>query len=112
MDVSENAIAETKAFRSNVRKIDDASCLLFASGIFDAVSCLEVFEHLFQPQLPAAEILSVLRPSGVLITTVPNAVYGRKRIEVLLGRWSPIGDDLPVDPSCGIRISDVSHLRP
>ena len=50
----------------------------------------EVLEHLFQPQLAAAEILRVLKPGGVLITTVPNSVYWRRRIEVPLGRWNPM----------------------
>jgi SAM-dependent methyltransferase len=97
VDVSENAIAEARASGLSVRKIDDASCLPFASGTFDAALCLEVLEHLFQPQLAVAEILRILRPGGVFISTVPNAVYWRRRIEMLLGRWNPIGDDLSVD---------------
>jgi SAM-dependent methyltransferase len=96
VDVSENAIAEARASGIDTRRIDDASCLPFASGTFDAALCLEVFEHLFQPQLAAVEILRVLNLGGVLITTVPNAVYWRRRMEALFGHWNPLGDDLSV----------------
>src|SRR5262249_3238614 len=77
--------------------IEDASALPFPDAGFEAAVSLEVFEHLFQPQRCAAEILRVLKPGGVLIVTVPNAAYWRRRVELgLFGRWNPLGADLSV----------------
>jgi methionine biosynthesis protein MetW len=96
VDVSEHAIAEARTSGLNVRKIDDASRLPYADETFDAAVCLEVLEHLFQPQIVASEILRVLKPQGILIATVPNAAYWRRRVELLFGRWNPLGDDLSI----------------
>ena len=94
VDVSENAVSEARAAGINARKIDDASSLPFPDGTFDAALCLEVFEHLFLPEVAATEILRVLKPGGVLIVTVPNTAYWRRRVELLLGYWNPFGDEL------------------
>jgi SAM-dependent methyltransferase len=58
------------------------------------VICIEVLEHLVRPDAAAREMLRVLRPSGKVIATVPNAAYWRRRADLaLLGRWNPLGDD-------------------
>jgi SAM-dependent methyltransferase len=97
VDFSDNALRSALALGLDVRKVDDLAALPFADDSFDAVVCLEVFEHLFQPQLAAAEILRVLRPGGLLVATVPNSAYWRRRVDLaLLGRWNPLGDNLAV----------------
>ena len=97
VDVSERAVDEARASGLNVSKIDDATRLPFPDDTFDAAVCLEVLEHLFQPQIVAEEVLRVLKPGGVLIATVPNAAYWRRRVELLFGCWNPIGDDLSIE---------------
>ena len=114
VDVSEHALSEARAAGINVRKIENASHLPYPEESIDAAICLEVFEHLFQPQVVAREILRVLKPKGVLIATVPNAAYWRRRVELLFGWWNPLGDDLSVeqpwrDPH--IRFFTRSRLR-
>jgi hypothetical protein len=43
------------------------------------------------------EMARVLRPGGLLIVTVPNVAYWRRRLELLLlGRWNPLGDNRAV----------------
>ena len=97
LDVSENAVRAAQALGLDARKIDDGALLPFLEATFDAVVCAEVMEHLFEPHLAAAEIFRVLRPGGVLIVTVPNVAYWRRRIDLaLLGRWKPDGDNLAV----------------
>lgn len=97
VDVSTNAVREARELRLNARTVDDVSSLPFPDASFDAAVCIEVMEHLFQPQLAAAEALRVLKPGGVLIVTVPNVAYWRRRLDLaLLGRWNPIGDELSV----------------
>jgi 2-polyprenyl-3-methyl-5-hydroxy-6-metoxy-1,4-benzoquinol methylase len=61
------------------------------------VLCIEVLEHLFSPQLAAAEILRVLRPGGRLVASAPNAAYWRLRANLLFGLWNPVGDELAVE---------------
>jgi SAM-dependent methyltransferase len=95
VDVSERAVAAARELGLDARAIDDPAALPFADREFDAALCLEVFEHLFQPQLAAGEILRVLKPGGVLVATVPNFAYWRRRADVLvLGRFHPYGDEL------------------
>lgn len=42
---------------------------------FDAIMCIEVFEHLPQPVLAIKEFSRVLKPGGYLITTAPFASF-------------------------------------
>ena len=49
------------------------AALPFADGTFDAFICLEVLEHIPEPQRAVAELGRVLRPGGVGVISVPNA---------------------------------------
>lgn len=94
VDISSNAVREARARGLEAHVVEDATALPFAPGEFDAAMCLDVFEHLFQPQLAAAEIARVLRPGGVLVVAIPNAAYWRRRLELgLFGRFNPYGDE-------------------
>jgi methionine biosynthesis protein MetW len=94
VDISELAISEARAAGLDARRIDDATALPFADGQFDVVVCVEVLEHVFLPHRVAGEIQRVLRPGGVLLVTVPNVTYWRRRLELVVGRWNPFGDGL------------------
>jgi len=56
---------EHKIFR-NTDVVGDAHRLPFRNGIFDCVFAFNVFEHLENPRLAAAEILRVLKKGGSL----------------------------------------------
>lgn len=115
VDVSAEAVrrAREKGFEAHV--LEQSSQLPFDDGRFDVAVCLEVLEHLFEPQLTVAEVLRVLRPGGVLVATAPNAAYWRRRLDLLaLGRWNPAGDERSLsepwrDPH--IRFFTVASLR-
>jgi SAM-dependent methyltransferase len=115
VDVSANAVAAARALGLEAQVIETAASLPFADATFDAVMCIEVLEHLFAPAAAVAEILRVLKPGGVLVATVPNVAYWRKRVELaVLGRFDPFGDGLSAeqpwrDPH--IRFFSVGALR-
>ena len=97
VDVSAPAVAEAIGLGLQAQRIDDASTLPFADRSFDVVVCVEVLEHLFSPLEAVGEMARVLRPGGLLIVTVPNVAYWRRRLDFfLLGRWNPLGDDRAV----------------
>ncbi len=54
----------------------DVQALPFAAGSFDAVLLLAVLEHVPDHRAALAEARRVLRPSGVLVVTTPNPLYG------------------------------------
>ena len=98
VDISHNAIKDAKALGLNAIQIDDVTRLPFPDNSFDAVVCFEVLEHLFNPLLAVQEMIRVMRPGAVLLCTVPNLAYWRRRVDMmLLGRWNPLGDDLSVE---------------
>ena len=98
VDVSLTAIEQARANGLDARHVDDAQHLPFPDSTFDAALVIEVFEHLFEPQKAAAEVLRVLKPGGLLFATVPNSAYWRRRTELLLiGRFDPNGDDRSID---------------
>jgi ubiquinone/menaquinone biosynthesis C-methylase UbiE len=94
VDVSEAAVEAARGLGLNAQVIEDASRLPFPDASFDLAVCLEVLEHLVDPQLAASEMLRILRPGGRVLVTVPNVAYWRRRLDLLvLGRWNPMGDD-------------------
>jgi len=50
----------------------DVTALDFPDETFDAVVCLEIFEHLANQRRLLAEVQRVLRPSGRVIVSTPN----------------------------------------
>lgn len=57
----------------------------FAPGTFDAVTALDVVEHLDSDRDALAQIFSVLRPGGTLIATVPAHPWMFSKHDVALG---------------------------
>jgi SAM-dependent methyltransferase len=55
----------------------------FRDGSFDAVTLVDVFEHIGDPQNLLAEVRRVLRPDGVLLIKVPNVRYARLKHRTL-----------------------------
>jgi methionine biosynthesis protein MetW len=96
VDVSATAVAFARRNGLDAHQIEHASDLPFGEAAFDAALCLEVFEHLRDPRKAAAEIARVLRGGGVLIASVPNVAFWRRRLDLVFGRWNPEGDGLAI----------------
>jgi SAM-dependent methyltransferase len=89
VDVSAGAVAAARSLGLDALLMADDGRLPFRTASFDAATCFEVFEHLFDPSILAGEIHRVLKAGGTLIGTVPNALYWRRRLEVAVGRFDP-----------------------
>lgn len=74
------------------------------SSLFDIVISNEVIEHLIDPRYYLKEIFRILKPSGYLVITTPNAFNIMRRLAFLLGHHH----DPSMDPS---RISFAEHIR-
>jgi ubiquinone/menaquinone biosynthesis C-methylase UbiE len=49
--------------------LQDATCLPLKANCFDAVTCIEALEFLPNPDATLREMIRVLRPGGILVTT-------------------------------------------
>lgn len=88
-------VVAARGIPTTICKIDSAQFPL-ESDSFDGATCIEVFEHLFNPLFAARQIFRVMKPGGVLVTSVPNFGYIGDRLEALFrGRVR----GCPFDPS-------------
>jgi len=65
--------------------------LPFDNSFFDAVSCIAVLEHVFNPPNVVEEIYRLLKPNGVFIVEVPNIAWIPCRIQLLFGKLPVTG---------------------
>lgn len=91
VDVSEAAQRLAAEAGFDVRLVKDASSLPFADASFDVAVSLEVLHFTYDPESIVREINRVLVPGGVLIVSMPNAIYWRRRVDAAIGRWNPQG---------------------
>lgn len=63
---------QTKSWdNSKLDIVSDITDIPVADGSFDAVMCVEVFEHVPDPVAALRELSRVLKPGGTLVLTVP-----------------------------------------
>lgn len=70
-------------------------------GLFDVVVFADVLEHLSDPADAIAVARSVLKPGGLIVTSVPNIAHWSVRLDLLRGRFE----------YRDLGIMDATHLR-
>jgi ubiquinone/menaquinone biosynthesis C-methylase UbiE len=90
----EQAVAKTRSWSERVPLLwQRASDLPFPDATFEAVTCLEALEFMPDPETVLAEMVRVLRPGGILMTTnrigrdakwMPGRTYASEAFEALL----------------------------
>ena len=95
-DVGSLALADVQRKGFGALKIDPEKGTIDSEGAaFDGATCIEVFEHLFDPLQSARELHRVLKPGGVLVATVPNFGYHAWRLMALLRAQVPSEPEEP-----------------
>jgi SAM-dependent methyltransferase len=64
----------------------DSGPLPFADETFDAVTCLMVLEHVFDPFHAVREMRRVCKRRGRVVIGVPNIAGPKRRLELLAGK--------------------------
>jgi 2-polyprenyl-3-methyl-5-hydroxy-6-metoxy-1,4-benzoquinol methylase len=54
---------------------------------FDVVLCLDVLEHLHEPERVLAALANTLAPGGRVVASIPNVTHAAVRLELLQGRF-------------------------
>jgi len=73
VDISEEALEIARRRGVKTKRVNlNKGKLPFRDEFFDAVVCLDVIEHVFEPRSLIKEIHRVLQKKGVLIISTPN----------------------------------------
>lgn len=65
----------------------DHEPLPFPDGLFTAVTCLDVLEHVFDPRVTMREVARICAPNATLVITTPNIRYWRHILAIVRGRF-------------------------
>ncbi len=80
IDISTIGITNARKMGIDASVHDLSEKFPFESNGFDGAICIEVLEHLYDPKFTVSEIFRVLKPGGLLVTSVPNNGYFRERM--------------------------------
>ena len=92
-DISEYALKSaskkgiiTKCINANNPKLP------YKNNFFDNISCLDVLEHLIDPEKITTEIYRILKKNGIFIVCVPNILNIFNRMVFLKGQFVDVMD--------------------
>lgn len=94
LDVSSTALRSASQFGIKPCLWPGHESMPFKDESFDAAICIEVLEHLHNPEAVVGEMYRVLKPRGKVIVSVPNIAYFRERLLLLKGVFNPGGSPL------------------
>ncbi|MDF1538558.1 MAG: methionine biosynthesis protein MetW [Candidatus Thorarchaeota archaeon] len=86
VDVSLTAVERAIALGVSASVHDADSPFSFEDSSFDLIICSEVLEHLKYPHICIAEMKRILKLDGVIIISIPNLGFIKRRLRLLVGR--------------------------
>ena len=86
VEISKEGVEMARKNGVNCYQLDvDEENLPFGDDFFDAVTALELIEHLYDPDHFLDEVHRVLKPNGLFILSTPNLASIHNRIALLFG---------------------------
>lgn len=76
---------------------------------FDAILCMDILEHLKDPERALRMLRDYLAPDGLVVITLPNVANWWIRFRLLRGKWQY--DDLGIMDRTHLRFFDLSGAR-
>jgi 2-polyprenyl-3-methyl-5-hydroxy-6-metoxy-1,4-benzoquinol methylase len=87
IDISKVALDRAKKHLCKLWQINiDQEDFPLEPESYDTAVCVEVLEHLYDPEHALKEIYRILHPGGRAVITVPNLAYWRFRLDLMRGR--------------------------
>ncbi len=86
-DISDSVIKVLDKQDFNMKKVDLEKTLPYKDKTFDIITCLQVIEHLTNPEHLIEEISRILKPDGLLILSTPNLASIGSRLRLLFGLY-------------------------
>jgi len=80
IEMSEEAAREARKRCGAEVFVGDVLDAHFPAGSFDAITCFNVFEHVYEPKEVLAKVAEWLKPGGVFYTLMPNIDSAGARI--------------------------------
>ena len=92
IDISESNVGNLAYRKRKERKsqvysaLANSEALAFQDGVFDRITCTEVLEHVFRPEMAIKEISRVLKKGGIALISTPSG----KAADFWQGLLSPL----------------------
>ena len=80
IEISESVASKARARTGAQVYVGDVLDAPYPSGMFDAITCFHVFEHLYHPRKVLEKVQKWLKPGGIFLTFMPNIDSAGERI--------------------------------
>ena len=99
VDISDNVLKAAAKKGVIAKKVDlNHEPLPYEDFLFDMITCLDVIEHVFDPNYLLSEVRRVLKNGGVFVLSYPNIGFIKFRLSIMTGSFPmTAGDPEPYD---------------
>ena len=119
LDINSTAVARAQENGVIAKVHDVESKWPYKENTFDAIFCIQMIEHMVNPDFFLQESRRVLKKNGYVIITTPNLAAWFNRILLLLGFQPFFTEVSTIDKTCGLSFTrrlttyrkPMGHLR-
>jgi 2-polyprenyl-3-methyl-5-hydroxy-6-metoxy-1,4-benzoquinol methylase len=86
VDVSENNIAKMNQLGFEAHRLDLNEPLPFKDNAYDAVTLIDVIEHVIMAEQLVKETYRILKKGGLMLLSTPNQAFYKRRLRALQGK--------------------------